>query len=170
MQPHTIRPAVQADLPAIVAIYNSAIPGRQATADLQPVSTQSRQAWFDAHGGNRPLYVVENTAGQVLAWGSFSDYYPRHAYRISAEISIYVHQDARGSGLGRQLAEYMCAQAPALGIRNIIAVIFAHNTPSIRLFSSLGFSEWGRLPQVCDMETFVADVVILGKRVAEEQA
>ncbi|WP_373777727.1 N-acetyltransferase family protein [Neisseria dentiae] len=165
MQPHTIRPAVQADLPAIVAIYNSAIPGRQATADLQPVNIASRQAWFDAHGGNRPLYVVENPAGQVLAWGSFSDYYPRHAYRISAEISIYVHQDARGRGLGRRLAEYMCAQAPALGIRNIIAVIFAHNTPSIRLFSSLGFSEWGRLPQVCDMETFIADVVILGRQV-----
>ncbi len=167
MQPHTIRPAVQADLPAIVAIYNSAIPGRQATADLQPVNIASRQAWFDAHGGNRPLYVVENPAGQVLAWGSFSDYYPRHAYRISAEISIYVHQDARGSGLGRRLAEYMCAQAPALDIRNIIAVIFAHNTPSIRLFSALGFSEWGRLPQVCDMETFIADVVILGRETKE---
>ncbi len=165
MQPYTIRPAVQADLPAIVAIYNSTIAGRQATADLQPVSTQSRQAWFDAHSGNRPLYVAESPTGQVLAWGSFSDYYPRHAYRISAEISIYVHQDARGSGLGRRLAEYMCAQAPALDIRNIIAVIFAHNTPSIRLFSSLGFSEWGRLPQVCDMETFIADVVILGRQV-----
>lgn len=170
MQPHTIRPAVQADLPAIVAIYNSTVADRQATADLRPVSTASRQTWFDAHSGSRPLYVAENPDRQVLAWGGFSDYYPRRAYRISAEISIYVHQNARGGGLGRRLAEYMCAQAPALGIRNIIAVIFAHNTPSIRLFSSLGFSEWGRLPQVCDMETFVADVVILGKRVAEEQA
>ncbi|MFC3875302.1 GNAT family N-acetyltransferase [Neisseria musculi] len=164
-QPHTIQPAVQADLPEIVAIYNSAIPSRRATADLQPAGIESRRAWFDAHGGNRPLYVVKNLAGQVLAWGSFSDYYPRHAYRISAEISIYVHRDARGGGLGRRLAEYMCAQAPALGIRNIIAVIFAHNTPSIRLFASLGFREWGRLPQVCDMETFLADIVILGRRV-----
>ncbi|WP_274571184.1 GNAT family N-acetyltransferase [Neisseria leonii] len=162
----TVRPAEKADLPDIVAIYNSTVPGRRATADLHPVSVADRRAWFDAHGGTRPLYVVENAAGTLLAWGSFSDYYPRDAYRISAEISIYVRESARGCGLGRRLAEYMCRRAPALGIRNIIAVIFAHNTPSLHLFERLGFESWGRLPEVCDMAGSPADVVIMGKKVA----
>lgn len=164
MQQYTICEAVQDDLPAIVAIYNSTVPLRTATADLQPVKVDERQAWFDAHGGSRPLYVVKNGQSGVLAWGSFSDYYPRAAYRISAEISIYVHESQRGAGLGRMLAEYMCAQAPALGIRNVVAVVFGHNAASIRLFESLGFAQWGRLPQVCDMQAFEADIVILGRR------
>ncbi len=45
----TIRDADPADLPAIVAIYNAAIPGRLATADTEPISVASRAAWLAAH-------------------------------------------------------------------------------------------------------------------------
>ncbi len=159
-----IRLATANDLPAIVAIYNSTIASHQSTADLAPVSVESRQAWFAAHQDSRPLYVVEDENGAVAAWGSFSDYYPRAAYRISAEISIYVHPDKRGSGFGKWLLQEMLQRAPALGIENVLAVIFAHNAASLALFQSQGFTEWGRLPQVCDLQDFRADIVILGKR------
>ena len=163
--PYTLRMAHQDDLPAIVAIYNSTIASRQVTADLQPVTVAARRPWFDAHGGNRPLYVVENEAQQVIAWGSFSDYYPRAAYRICAEISIYLDPHHRGAGLGRQLLDAMCARAPALGIQRIVAVVFAHNVPSVRLFERAGFEQWGMLPQVCDLDGELADIVLLGKKV-----
>ncbi|MCF7520490.1 N-acetyltransferase family protein [Neisseria sp. ZJ106] len=157
------REATQADLPEIVTIYNSTIAARSSTADLQPVSVAQRQAWFDAHGGSRPIYVLAEGSGCIAAWGSFSDYYPRRAYHISAEISIYVRQEQRGGGLGAQLLENMLAAAPKLGIRNVLAVVFAHNQASIALFERFGFQTWGRLPQVCDLETKLADIVILGK-------
>jgi phosphinothricin acetyltransferase len=41
-----IRHAQKADLPAIVAIYNAAIPGHLATADTEPVTVDSREDWF----------------------------------------------------------------------------------------------------------------------------
>ncbi|EGZ43922.1 GNAT family N-acetyltransferase [Neisseria wadsworthii] len=165
MPRYTMMLAEQSDLPEIVEIYNSTIAGRQSTADLIPVSTQERQAWFDAHKGQRPLYVMKNETGEVLAWGSFSDYYPRPAYHISAEISIYVRQDMRGIGVGKDLLRYMLEKAPSLGMENVLAVIFGHNHASIRLFESFGFKEWGRLPEVCDLDGKRADVVILGKRI-----
>lgn len=87
---YVVAEAVQDDLPAIVAIYNSTIESRQSTADLQPVTVAERQAWFDAHGGKRPLLVLRDVRNEIVAWGSFSDYYPRQAYHISAEISVYV--------------------------------------------------------------------------------
>ena len=59
----------------------------------------------------------------------------------------------------------MLQRAPALGTKNVLAVIFAHNGASIALFQSQGFVEWGRLPQVCDLQTRLADIVILGKAV-----
>lgn len=158
--------AEAADLPAIVAIYNASIPGRRATADLAPVSLADRQAWFDAHGGTRPIYVLKNQAGDIIAWGSFSDYYPRAAYRITAEISIYLHPDHQGGGLGGKILAAMLERAPKLGIRNIVAVIFGHNAASLALFRRFGFQDWGRLPQVCDLDGQTADIVLLGKPIA----
>ncbi|MDO4997658.1 MAG: GNAT family N-acetyltransferase [Neisseria sp.] len=162
-----IQIAQASDLADIVAIYNSTIPTRQSTADLQPVSVESRRAWFEAHNEKRPIYVVKNAENQLLAWGSFSDYYPRDAYHISAEISVYVGEQARGQGLGKTLLQFMLQQAPSLGIRNVLAVIFAHNAASIALFEQAGFAKWGHLPKVCDLENQLADIVILGKCLAD---
>ncbi|WP_373778541.1 N-acetyltransferase family protein [Glaesserella sp.] len=162
-----LQPAVQDDLAEIVAIYNSTVASRRITADLAPVTVESRQAWFDAHKENRPIYVLKNSQNEVIAWGSFSDYYSRDAYRISAEISVYIKNGYRGMGIGNVLVSYMLEKAPSLGIQNVIALIFAHNEPSIKLFGKLGFRHWGTLPEVCDLGGYLADVVILGKKLSE---
>lgn len=172
------------DLAAILAIYNQSIASKQATANLAEVSMDERAVWFSEHINNpqRPIYVVkindQNTADSqstderdtniatIVAWGSFSDLYARTAYHISSEISIYLHSDYHGQGLGGLLTRWMLTQAPTLGIRNIVALIFAHNQPSLGLFSKLGFTQWGYMPQVCDMDGFIADVVMLGLSIA----
>ncbi|SJM37563.1 Putative phosphinothricin acetyltransferase YwnH [Psychrobacter pasteurii] len=82
-----------------------------------------------------------------MAWGSFSDVKNRIAYHISSEISIYVATQYQGLGLGRLLLQWMLAQAPQLGIQNILALIFGHNKPSLSLFEKFGFEPWGRFPQ-----------------------
>lgn len=160
-----IRRARAADLPSIVAIYNSIVAGRQVTADLSPVTVDDRLTWFDAHQQpHRPMVVLCDEQDGVLAWATFSDYYPRKAYDITAEISLYVAEDQRGKRLGIALLEHMLALAPSLNIKNVVAVIFAHNTPSVALFEKYGFGLWGTLPNVCDLETMEADIVLLGKR------
>ncbi len=84
------------------------------------------------------------------------------------EISIYLNQDYQSKGLGSLLTRWMLTQAPSLGIRNVIALVFAHNHPSLGLFRKLGFEQWGYMPEVCDMEGFIADVVMLGKAVTSD--
>lgn len=166
---YVISRATAAELPEIVAIYNSTIASRQSTADLEPVSVASRQAWFDAHQQpNRPIYVLKQRGNaDVLAWGSFSDYYPRAAYVHTAEISLYVRHDARSAGRGKDLLAYMLMQAPNLAIKTVIGVIFAHNFASLNLFGKFGFEQWGLLPQVCEWDGQTADVVLLGKKIVE---
>ena len=161
-----IRLAAIDDLPRIVEIYNQSIAGKQATADLQPVSVADRQAWFDAHTGNRPLVVAQNSLDEIVGWGSLSDLYARPAYHISTEISIYVADEAKGQGVGKALVNYLIEVAPSCGVQQVVALIFAHNTPSLAMFGKLGFEPWGKFKQVCDMNGFIADVVILGKSVA----
>ncbi|VXB05065.1 Putative phosphinothricin acetyltransferase YwnH [Enhydrobacter sp. 8BJ] len=169
----SIRLAAIDDLPRIVEIYNQSIAGKQATADLQPVSVADRQAWFDTHTGNRPLVVAQTRSetssqtslGEIVGWGSLSDLYARPAYHISTEISIYVAEEAKGQGVGKALVNYLIEVAPSCGVQQVVALIFAHNTPSLAMFEKLGFEPWGKFKQVCDMQGFIADVVILGKSV-----
>ena len=180
------RDAVLDDLPAIVAIYNSTIASRQVTADLEPVSVESRLAWFHAHGPRaRPLWVVEaegdgdrplaepGRAGagkRVIAWLSFSDFYGRPAYAHTAEVSIYLDENARGRGLGARLLAAAMEAAPGLAIDTLLGFIFGHNAPSLALFVRAGFGEWGRLPRVAVLDGVERDLVILGKRLGKVPA
>ena len=171
------------DLAEILAIYNQSIAGKQATANLTPVTSEERTAWFEEHlnSATRPIYVVravdkgidsdkQKELTPIVAWGSFSDLYARPAYHISSEISIYLHHDFHGNGLGSLLVCWMLNQALSLRIHNVVALIFAHNQPSLGLFHKLGFEQWGYMPQVCDMNGFIADVVMLGKSLVTENA
>ncbi len=65
------------DLPRVVAIYNQSIPGRLATADLEPVSVASRQAWFAAFDpSRRPLWLMKEN-GNDVGWVGLEDFYGR---------------------------------------------------------------------------------------------
>ena len=158
---YTLSLARREDLPEIVAIYNSTIASRQATADLLPVSVAERETWFAAHQRENRDAV----SGCLMAWASLSDYYPRAAYNRTVEVSVYVDARHRGAGLGKWLLGEIIRRAPALGVHQLIAVVFAHNAPSLALFGGLGFAEWGRLPAVCELDGVLADVVVLGKMV-----
>jgi phosphinothricin acetyltransferase len=162
---HTHRPATLADLPAIVAIYNATIASRQVTADLEPVSVESRRAWFDEHTPDRrPLWVVEGD-GDIRAWLSFSSFYGRPAYRHTAEISVYVRDDVRRVGLASYLLRAAIAAAPHLEVEVLLGFIFAHNEPSLALFRRHDFSDWGLLPRVAVLDGVKRDLAILGRRV-----
>ncbi len=150
------------DLPAIVAIYNETIAGRMVTADTQPVSVADKQAWFESHTDKRPIYVYEQD-GQVLAWLSYKSFYGRPAYDGTVEISIYITSQAQGQGLGKALLLFAQQQAKRLNIKVLLAFIFSHNLPSIKLFEKFDFETWGKLPNVAIMDGNLYSLTILGK-------
>lgn len=153
--------AVQTDLPEIVAIYNETVPSRMVTADLEPVSVDSRQAWFDAHDRSHPIWVVKKNTW-VIAWVSLSPFYGRPAYHVTAEISIYITATERKHGLGSFLLHFVMEQASQLGIMNLMGFVFSHNTVSIKLFRQAGFSCWGKLLNVADMDGEPRSLSIMG--------
>jgi len=161
----THRLALQADLAAIVAIYNSTVASRQVTADTDPVPVESRQAWFDEHHPERrPLWVAERD-GAVIGWLSFSNFYGRPAYAGTAELSIYIYEQARGQGLGRYFMEQAIAHAPQVQVHTLLGFVFGHNAPSLKLFEAFAFEKWANMPRVATLDGVERDLVILGKRV-----
>lgn len=157
-----MRRAQQADLAAIVAIYNATVPSRMVTADTEPVSVASRQAWFDSHTAARPL-LVEERDGVIAGWISFEPFYGgRAAYHRTCELSIYVDERYRGQGVGALMLSGAIALAPELGVDTLLATIFSHNTASLRLFERFGFMRWGELPDVAEMDGARFSVAIYG--------
>ncbi|HUI26363.1 MAG TPA: GNAT family N-acetyltransferase [Candidatus Kryptonia bacterium] len=160
-----IRDAREADLPAIVAIYNAAIPGRMATADTEPVSVESRMQWFRDHAPeSRPLRVMDQ-GGTVVGWCSLQSFYGRPAYHATAEVSIYVAPERHRSGIARQLLAEVVERTPSLGLSTLLGFIFGHNQPSLRLFEGFGFGRWGLLPRIAELDGVERDLVIVGRRV-----
>ena len=158
-----IRDAVEGDLTTIVEIYNATIAGHTVTADLNPVTVESRLPWFHAHSAHkRPLWVMD-VEGEVAGWLGFqSFYYGRPAYDTTAELSLYVSSKHRRKGIGQTLLQQAIAQSPAFGIKTLLGFIFAHNEPSLRLFEQFGFQRWGYLPGVAEFEAHPRDLVIMG--------
>jgi L-amino acid N-acyltransferase YncA len=162
-----IRDATIADLPHIVEIYNASIPGRLATADIDPIPVASRLDWFHAHDGAlHPLWVAGEAGRPAEGWLSFQPFYGRPAYRKTAELSVYVRPDRQRSGVGRSLLGEAIARAPALGLSTLLGFLFGHNEASLALFGGFGFERWGRLPKVAELDGIERDLVIVGKRLA----
>lgn len=161
----TFRLATIDDLPKITEIYNSTISSRMVTADTEPVTVESRLNWYKEHiPETRPLYVIL-LSEHIVGWLSFQSFYGRPAYQATAEISIYMDEQFRGQGIGQTALQKAIDECPNLEIHTLLAFIFAHNEPSLRLFKHFGFEKWAHLPNIAKLDDVERDLVILGKRV-----
>ena len=161
----TIRDAAEADLPAIVDIFNATVPTRTSTAVLEPVAVAERVEWFREHSPDRhPLWVAD-LDGKIGGWLSIHPFIGRPAYRGTVEVSVYIHENFRRRGIARALLEKAIAACVAFEITALIGLILGHNAASLRLFEQLGFERWGLLPRVTRLDGIERDVVIVGRHV-----
>ncbi len=158
-----IRDAVEADLPAIVEIYNATVPTRIVTAELEPTTVEARLPWFREHSSEHYPFWVAESEGRLIGWLDFKRFLPRCAYRGTAEISVYVDEEFRRRGVGQRLLEQAIARAPSLGITALVGFIFGHNEPSLKLFQRLGFERWGFFPGVAQLDGVERDLVVMGQ-------
>ena len=171
MPSYVHRLARRDDLPVIVDIYNSTISSRDVTADTEPVTVASREAWFNEHTPERrPLWTIHDAADTaanpaVIGWMSYSNFYGRPAYSGTAELSIYIAEAWRGKGLGKYCLEQAIAFAPEIKVHTLLGFIFGHNLPSLALFRKFGFDTWANFPRVANLDGIERDLIILGKRV-----
>jgi phosphinothricin acetyltransferase len=160
-----IRDALEADLPAIVEIYNEAIRGRISTAQLEEVSVEERLPWFRQHSAEaHPLWVGEIDR-QIAGWFSFHPFIKRAAYRATAEISVYVSEKFRCRGVGNGLLEKAIARSPDLNLSALVGYIFEVNEASVRLFARSRFEQWGLLPRVAWVDGVNRSVVVMGRHI-----
>ena len=161
-----IRDATETDLAAVIEIYNAAIATRMSTAQLEPVTVDSRRHWLKDHSPDHHPFWVAEVDGEIGGWLTLKEFLPRCAYSGTAEVSVYVDPRRRRQGIGRYLLGEAIKRAPQLEITAIVGLIFAHNEPSLRLFAELGFERWGLLPRVAQLDGAYRDLTIMGRQVS----
>jgi phosphinothricin acetyltransferase len=144
----SVRPFAWRDIPAITAIYAHYVEASTATFDTEPPNeTFMAQKFGHMVELGHPVLVAERD-DRLLGYAYASVYRPRPAYRFTCENTVYCAPDAQGMGVGTALVTQVIEQSRAFGFKQMIGVITAESTGSIRLHEKLGFRVVGTYTQV----------------------
>lgn len=135
-----VEPMTAADWPDVRRIYTQGI----ATGD----ATLEREApdWnhFDhSHPAECRLVARAHPGGPVLGWTALGHYSARKVYSGVAWESVYVAEEARGTGVGGALLRALILASEAAGYWTLFAGVMAENVASLALHESVGFRRVG---------------------------
>src|SRR5882757_1021504 len=144
-----IRPATEADLPAVTEIYAHAVLHGTATFELIPPDPTEMTRRFKALMDGGYPYLVATLEGAVIGYAYAGPYRPRPAYRFTVENSVYLRPAIHRRGIGLQLLLRLISECEARGYRQRIAVIGdSANAGSIGVNTKTGFQMIGTHPGV----------------------
>ena len=144
-----IRPATEADLPAITKIYEHAVLYGTATFELiAPDLAEMTRRFKSLMDGGFP-YFVGVLDGHVAGYAYAGPYRARPAYRFTVENSIYLDPAIHRRGVGLVLLQRLIGECEKRGYRQMIAVIGdSANAGSIGVHARCGFQMIGTHPNV----------------------
>ena len=148
-EPVLIRPATQADLPAVRDIYNFFIQNTVITFDDKPLELAYWQERYELLTKHSLPFLVMVRGAEILGFAFVAPWRMRTGYLKIVENSIYLTPAATGKKLGSQLFSSLLDACRESGIREVIAVIADRGAhASIALHKKHGFVEQGHLANV----------------------
>ena len=139
--PH-IRLATPDDGAAFAEIYRPAVVGSPTSFEIEPPDASEMSRRVTVALERFPWLAFDD--GRVARGYAYAGTHrARPAYQWSAEVSAYVHEDARRRGVARALYTSLFALLRALGYANAYAGITLPNPASVGLHEALGFRPVG---------------------------
>jgi L-amino acid N-acyltransferase YncA len=142
-----IRPAGEADVAGIAAIYDEQVRTGISTFDLEPppASYWSHRLASEEPGDH---FLVADVDGAVVGFAYAGSYRPRPGYRLTRETSVYLDPAVRGRGLGRRLYDDLLPLLAADGMHVALALVALPNPASVALHEACGFTHLGTMREV----------------------
>jgi phosphinothricin acetyltransferase len=138
----TIRVAEARDAAAMAAIYAPIVRDTWISFETEPPSAAEMAQRVEKVLATLPWLVVVR-GDEVLGYAYASPHSDRGAYRWSVHTTVYLHENARGQGLGTKLYHALFDVLRRLGIKTAFAGIALPNAASIGLHESVGFRPLG---------------------------
>lgn len=130
------------DAGACAEIYAPHVEGSPVSFEEQAPDAGEMATRIERYGASHAWLVAERE-GQVVGYAYATPFNQRPAYRWSASVSVYVAEEARGTGVGRALYEPLFQRLRERGFRMACAGITLPNEASVGLHQSLGFEQTG---------------------------
>ncbi len=145
----SLRIATPADAPALAAIYAPYVERTAVSFEyLAPTPDEFAQR-IERTLANYP-YLVAERAGVPVGYAYAGPFHARAAYGWAAETSIYVRQDARRGGVGRELYAELERLLRRQGVLNLNACVAWPEVEdeyltrdSVRFHERMGFARVG---------------------------
>lgn len=153
------RPVVEADMPAVLAIYAEGLATRNATFETRvPTADELRSRWLP------DLAWVAELDGEVVGWTAITPVSTRECYAGVGESSVYVAEAARGRGVGKALLFAQVTEADKAGMWTLQTSIFPENRASLALHHSAGYRTLAVRTRVARLDGAWRDTVLLERR------
>ncbi|MEU2927988.1 GNAT family N-acetyltransferase [Streptomyces sp. NPDC007251] len=142
-----IRQAVADDWPRIWPFWHRIVAAAETyTWDPDTSEDDARALWM--HPAKR-VHVAEDPCGAVAGSAYLTPNYGGPAASV-ANAGFMVDPDRTGEGIGRALAEHVLAEARAQGYRAMVFNAVVETNPAVALWTSLGFTVLGTVPEAFD--------------------
>ena len=118
--------------------------------------------WDKTHLQTGRLIAIENE--KIIGWAALTPVSGRCVYGGVAEISVYVSENARGKGVGKELLKSLIENSEANGFWTLQAGIFPENVASIKIHEATGFRIIKKKKKIGKMNGHWRDTILLERR------
>jgi L-amino acid N-acyltransferase YncA len=142
-----MEPMRREHLAAVRGIYNHYIRTTTHTFNVREL-TDEEMAEIVFFKSDRWMthIILDGTA--VIGYVIVSPFKTREAYDISGEITVYLHPEHTGRGIGPEAVRIAEREAAGRGFHSLVAIICAENTPSVNMFKALGYEQCAHFREI----------------------
>ncbi len=142
-----IRKVTLEDAETVGEIYNYYIQNTHHTFETEPLTVERTRRRIGKIIDKYPFLVAEQDGG-IFGYAHAAPFKLRQAYEHSAEVSIYVKNDAKQRGIGSMLYEKLFEKLEDTDIHALVAGISLPNDGSIKFHEKLGFEKVAHFKEV----------------------
>jgi L-amino acid N-acyltransferase YncA len=132
-----IRLARPTDAPAITAIYVPYVTETVISFEMIPPTVDEMASRLEKTMAQFP-WLVATEGDIVLGYAYAGKHSERAAYQWSTDVSVYLHKEWHGRGIGRTLYNALFTMLRALGYINVYGGITLPNPASVGLHEAMG--------------------------------
>lgn len=149
---HSIRLTrlTETDLPFVLELYNYYTLHSTAVYFIEPITLEEVRAIVPIGNQLYRSFLIRDKNDDAVGFCYFNRFKDRPAFRVSVEVTIYLHPDQTGKGFGSEALRLLESYIRAEGFTNAVALIDSANDASIRLFRRHGYECCARIQSVAE--------------------
>ena len=141
-------------------IYELGIATGNATFQTE---APSWEIWDQEHLTKGRLIAIDEN-NKIVGWAALTPVSGRCVYAGVAEVSVYVHPNAQGKGIGKKLLEQLIRESEKDNLWTLQAGVFPENSSSLKIHEQCGFRKVGYREKIGKMKNVWRDTVLLERR------